>query len=209
MNFSLNEVESTAKRAARGAGYPWGLSEEAGKATRWLAARGIDGCSILCNLLNTNAAAKLSAHTPDCETNLWQANSKLCPLICGAALMDREKTLEAHPITMKNVMAPILLIPAAAWIAGSLQTAISLEIDDEAAVTNGTDLQYHGTSLKAGETVRISLGGVLENANVQKSRAEPNNEGWNGLNAFAYRTYAPATDESRLLGAGAGLSDND
>jgi hypothetical protein len=29
------------------------------------------------------------------------------------------------------------------------------------------------------------------------------------LNEYAYKTYAPATDESRLSGAGAGLSDND
>ena len=29
------------------------------------------------------------------------------------------------------------------------------------------------------------------------------------LNKYAYKTYAPATDESRLSGAGAGLSDND
>ena len=33
MSLSLNEVESTAKKAARGAGYPWGLAEEAAKAT--------------------------------------------------------------------------------------------------------------------------------------------------------------------------------
>ena len=29
------------------------------------------------------------------------------------------------------------------------------------------------------------------------------------LNEYAHKTYAPATDESRLSGAGAGLSDND
>jgi hypothetical protein len=29
------------------------------------------------------------------------------------------------------------------------------------------------------------------------------------LEAFAQRTYAPATEASRMLGAGAGLSDND
>ena len=29
------------------------------------------------------------------------------------------------------------------------------------------------------------------------------------LNEHAYKTYAPATDESRISGAGAGLSDND
>ena len=29
------------------------------------------------------------------------------------------------------------------------------------------------------------------------------------LNSLAHKTYAPATEESRLAGAGAGLSDND
>ena len=33
MNLSLNEVDAMAKKAARGAGYSWGLAEEAGKAT--------------------------------------------------------------------------------------------------------------------------------------------------------------------------------
>ena len=32
---------------------------------------------------------------------------------------------------------------------------------------------------------------------------------WENLNIYAHRTYAPATAESRALGAGAGNSDND
>ena len=32
---------------------------------------------------------------------------------------------------------------------------------------------------------------------------------WSILSAFAQRTYAPATENSRLLGAGAGLGDDD
>jgi hypothetical protein len=32
---------------------------------------------------------------------------------------------------------------------------------------------------------------------------------WNRLEELTYLTYAPATEESRVLGAGAGLSDND
>ena len=43
MTFSLNEIEAIGKRAARGAGLPWGLAEEAGKAARWLTARGLPG----------------------------------------------------------------------------------------------------------------------------------------------------------------------
>lgn len=40
MSFALNEIEATAKRATRGAGYDWGLAEDASKAVRWLCARG-------------------------------------------------------------------------------------------------------------------------------------------------------------------------
>ncbi|MEO0980892.1 MAG: DUF3726 domain-containing protein, partial [Pseudomonadota bacterium] len=40
-------------------------------------------------------------------------------------------------------------------------------------------------------------------------RATPDPDSWTRLGVLAHRTYAPATDESRLRGAGAGLSDND
>jgi len=40
-------------------------------------------------------------------------------------------------------------------------------------------------------------------------RSRCSDETVNALSAFAARTYAPATEESRLAGAGAGLSDND
>jgi hypothetical protein len=36
-----------------------------------------------------------------------------------------------------------------------------------------------------------------------------NEEIWEALGRFAHRTYVPATEASRLKGAGAGLTDND
>jgi hypothetical protein len=42
-----------------------------------------------------------------------------------------------------------------------------------------------------------------------KGRGEIPPDVQNRLNAFAQRTYAPATEASRLAGAGAGLTDND
>jgi hypothetical protein len=40
-------------------------------------------------------------------------------------------------------------------------------------------------------------------------RAQVSPESWARLSGFAHRTFAPATEESRMRGAGAGLSDND
>ena len=44
---------------------------------------------------------------------------------------------------------------------------------------------------------------------IPSYRACLNEKQFKILNEYAYKTYAPATDESRLSGAGAGLSDND
>ena len=54
MSYSLNEMEATAKRAARGAGYSWGLAEEASKATRWLCTQGLDGAAELAHVLGAD-----------------------------------------------------------------------------------------------------------------------------------------------------------
>lgn len=43
----------------------------------------------------------------------------------------------------------------------------------------------------------------------QRERAEVTDHAYRVLTAFAARTYAPATEGSRMRGAGAGLTDND
>ena len=47
MNLSLNQVENTARKAVRGAGLPWCLAEDAGRAVRWLEVMGLPGMSWL------------------------------------------------------------------------------------------------------------------------------------------------------------------
>ncbi|MGA0281445.1 MAG: hypothetical protein ACO3K9_07130, partial [Paracoccaceae bacterium] len=42
-----------------------------------------------------------------------------------------------------------------------------------------------------------------------QSRIDVPQDIFDRLSALAHKTYAPATEESRLAGAGAGLSDND
>ena len=51
MIVSLNEIESLALKAARGAGMSWGLAEEAAVAASWLAARSLPWAETLADLL--------------------------------------------------------------------------------------------------------------------------------------------------------------
>ena len=209
MNVSLNEVEATAKRAARGAGYPWGLAEEAGKATRWLCAHGIDGTKSLAQLLEQGLAASLKNHRPVEMQSAWAGQGVLCPIITGALLSDRSDLLHAGPIRIQNLAVPVYLLPFVASAARAQGSVISLTSDLFSAATDGGHLESGQEWPALSDHVQIALGGQLSTPRPQVTRATPDPDSWDTLNRFAHRTYAPATEESRLLGAGAGLSDND
>jgi hypothetical protein len=209
MSFALNEVEAMAKRATRGAGYPWGLAEEAAKATRWLCARGLDGCAILAGLLNAGFGPALADHTPGDLTGDWQATGALCPLATGATLSDMANRLDQGPVTLHRVRAPGLILPFAAMTARRMTACVTLTCDAATIVTDGTGLTGAASLPDHADRLILSIGGTPPAPTQLASRATPAPAAWQTLGRFAQRTYAPATEESRLLGAGAGLSDND
>ena len=210
MTVSLNEVEATAKKAARGAGYPWGLAEEAAKAVRWLCANDIDGCRVLAGLLTRFDDTDLAAHSPAPGEAEWRATTgMLCPLVTGAALSDRAFALTEREIILAAGAAPSLLIPFAAQAARQMRTPVTVAWPGGAAVTDGDLISVSGEVGEDAGNVTVRLGGSLDAPNRRSSRAAPDRQAWETLNRLAHRTYAPATEESRLLGAGAGLSDTD
>lgn len=210
MNVSLNEVEATAKRAARGAGYPWGLAEEAAKATRYLCTHDIDGCAALAALLTEIGNIDLAHHAPIIEENDWRAaNRFLCPLFAGAAISDHAELLRLHEVRFYKVFSPALMIPFAASAAIDLEAPVSIEWGSKLSVTDGNQVATSGASSDFANLLTLRLGGELSQSNTPKTRATPETASWTSLNEFAFRTYAPASEESRAKGAGAGLTDND
>lgn len=90
-SLSRTETRALAVKAARGAGLDWGLAEEAGFATEALAARGIDGLSLLARWLSQHGASPLR-----------------CPITLGAELADLPP---AGPLRLGKVAYPALLLP--------------------------------------------------------------------------------------------------
>lgn len=209
MTFSLNEVEATAKRATRGAGYAWGVAEEAAKATRWLSAQGFDGPAILAQLLKREYARCLERHIPVLQNGVWVGEQDLCPLMTGAVISDSPTVLSQGTIAISNLAAPLLLLPFVAAGAKKLGTTVKVTFDGYSATTDGVHLSCADSNLDRADHVEITEGDHIQNGRPLLSRAAPNAEAWQILNSMAHRTYAPATEESRLLGAGSGLSDND
>lgn len=210
MSFSLNEVEATAKKAVRGAGYPWGLAEEAAKATRWLCARDVDGCAALARVLTRFDGTDAFSIPIDTEEAIWKAQTgMLCPIATGAALSDRAAVMGLDGVRIGDVAEPIMLAPFAALCAQQLETIVTVAWTDAVASTDGDQLGVEGSPKASAKHVAVRTGGVVNRPNRRTTRAIPAAKAWDTLNRFAHRTYAPATEESRLKGAGAGLSDND
>lgn len=210
MTFSLNEIEATAKKAARGAGYPWGLAEEAGKATRWLCAHDCDGVAALAALLTAVDQASITEWSPGVTGGVWRApKGVLCPIATGAALSDRAGLLPSTDLQMGDMAQPIMLVPFAAMASKTLNQPISIKWEGADNVVDGGAFSLKGAAPCATPWVRVKTGGQTDHPQTPRSRAQPVPHAWRTLMDFAHRTYAPATDESRQKGAGAGLSDND
>ena len=110
---SLNEIQTYGQRAARGAGMSWGLAQEAGKATRWLAERGLPGVELLVGLLTANDKRSYASMSPVMADGHWRAgDGELCPVCSGAALCDRiDLLIRGEQICMSALAYPLLLAP--------------------------------------------------------------------------------------------------
>lgn len=221
LNYGLYEIESLAKRAARGAGLDWGLAEEAGKALRWLLQRELPGPTLFVDLLTAQDKQPYADLAPLVDVNPWHApGGCLSPLLTGPALSDRAKVLAADGgIKLAKTAAPLLLAPYLANVAKHTGKAVVLTWQgveimltaSETAVTGEMDQVTVETAPRV--EIRTDHSSVLPDHLPRCKTVERchdlDDEVRTCLEAFAQRTYAPATDASRLAGAGAGLSDND
>lgn len=214
--FSLNEIEAMGKRAARGAGLPWGLAEEAGKAARWLAAQGLPGPDLLFKTLTQNDGKAPSDGAPVLIDEIWRAPSGLlCPLVTGAALCDRASEMaDGRTIILGPTLQPLLLAPYLATAAKTSGATFELSWDGFGLLTDAENISWtDGETIPAGDeaqTVRCGRADrMILHSRKHVSGLTVHADVWSGLNLFALRTFAPATEASRVAGAGAGLADND
>ncbi|EBA16857.1 hypothetical protein RSK20926_03594 [Roseobacter sp. SK209-2-6] len=215
MNHSLNEIEAMSKRAARGAGLSWGLAEEAAKGTRWLAAFSFPGAEMLADLLTLNDRLPALDFSPAVLSGTWAAPAgRMSPLIAGAAMSDCAVRMEAgQVIEMENVSLPLLVVPFAAGAALRLGVPVSVTWEDARLTTDGQRLCVQGEReailCSHASTLTCAAPAEMSGQSEPVMRADVDPQAWEKLGEFAHRTYAPATEASRILGAGAGLSDND
>ncbi|PSL15096.1 DUF3726 domain-containing protein [Shimia abyssi] len=216
MTHSLNEIEAIAKRAARGSGLSWGLAEEAAKGTRWLSAFDLPGAELLAQLLVQNdRIPQIDVSPVSLSAEVWHAPMRrMSPLIAGASLSDcAQSLLSRGQIIMEDVSFPLLAVPFMGGASLRLGVPVAASWDDAHFVTDGKLLCVNAAqtalAVDRANTITFSTPAEMSGPREPVLRASVSSGAWSQLAAFAHRTYAPATEESRRLGAGAGLGDND
>jgi len=206
MTLSQNEVNAMCYKAARGFGLSWGLAEEAGKAVRWLVGVGLPGPKALADLLDELGDPKARDNAPEPKGNHWGAQGQgLCPITTGAALCDGAIPLRSgQPLALIRVVEPLLLLPFAALVAGRIGQPVGLTFGGlRFTITRHGTSQSGSGSVSGQRDCTLSL--VTSQAQTDmphRTRADISQDVLDRLNAYAQRTYAPATQASRLLGAG-------
>ena len=196
LDLSINEVEMLAQKAARGAGLPWGVAEDTGRAAAWLARRvGIWAGPLL---------ALLELPPPRQESPLYLAG-----LLADSAAGGQGRVIA-------RVASPIWALPGV--LATTLRPVV-IQLDD-ARIGCGPGGEPSATlpaeALAALPAAALTL--TFPQAPpplppcllpVRFRRSGVPLAEWRRLEALAYLTYVPASEHSRRTGAGAGLLDDE
>ena len=225
--LSLNEIEALSKKATRGAGYSWGLAEEAGKINKWLAGRGVDSLPSLRHLLETYFSAKDRFCKPDPELPGWCPDGAvLCPVYTGCAMQDFYSRLPKE-MRIRNLVSPAQLIGSVGLLSDRFKVGFEIRWHETRILFRKDTFNIQGTGLNtelAEETmIRIFPetgipGGIRVSTEVMTALDKPekvisggfrvSTDVMNALDNFTHKNYVPASEKSRA-GAGSTLNDND
>ena len=201
---TLSEIDTTSKRAARGAGFSWGIAEEVGKNMRLLELYGLPGIKNLNKFLKDYKEKQFQKITLISETN----NSNkypFCPIILGTNFIDQVNLLDKkNNIQISNVAFPIQFLPFVSRASEIIGKKIFLKIEEKEFLLNFNQSIYSNylknEVLEICNTINISF---IENNNSF------NENEWKELYKLSEDTFVEETESLKIGAAGAGLTDND
>jgi len=215
VKHTLAEIETYVRKASQATGLCWGLAEEAGKAARWLAAFDLPGPEISLAHLQQLDGKGHKKFFPANIDGRWRAQGDyLCPIVSGAALADRAgQMLAGIEFELGEIAYPILLVATIGQAARCHKTTFRTSWAHIRVNCYENGIRIEGSRddllLARVKSVNCRHSTDLLPQQLPSTLAYSiESDIWNAIDKLAFKTYAPATAESRT-GAGAGLTDND
>ena len=201
---TLSEIDTTSKRATKGAGFSWGIAEEVGKNMRLLELFGLPGIKNLNQFLKDYKEKQFQKVTLISDTNNTN-KYPFCPITLGVNFIDQVNLLDKKTnIQISNVAFPLLFLPFVSRASEMIGKRIFLKIEEKEFLLNLNQSIYSNylknEILEVCNTINISF---IENSNSF------NENEWKELYKLSEDTFVEETESLKISGAGAGLTDND
>ena len=200
---SFSEIETISKRASRGAGFSWGVSEEIGKSIRLMEMFGLPGILYLTSYLNqigNHNYQKITIISADNISN----NIPYCPISVGLNFMDQVHNLEKiDKINFSNLAYPLLIVPFLSRSSEIIGKKILLNFENFKFLLN-----YNQSIFSNFDNSLISK---TTNFLISFNQNEDSFDKvtWDTLYKISQKTFVDETESSKKTSAGAGLTDND
>ena len=200
---SFSEIETISKRASRGAGFSWGVSEEIGKSIRLMEMFGLPGILYLKSYLNqieNHNYQKITIISADNISN----NIPYCPISVGLNFMDQVHNLEKiDKINFSNLAYPLLIVPFLSRSSEIIGKKILLNLENFKFLFNYNQSIFSNFDNSLIEkTTKFFISFNQNEDSFDKMT-------WDNLYKISQKTFVDETESSKKTSAGAGLTDND
>ena len=201
---SFSEIDTTAKRASKAAGFSWGIAEEIGKSIRSLELFGLPGIINLNNYLK-----KIKQQHPKKIEKIEKENKtegkELCPIYSGVAFLDRCLELEKlKTLKFYNVNYPLLMIPFISKASEIMSKKILVQYENTSFLLNFDKSIF---SKNIDKQIQ-SLANIVSIEFIENKNSFSEQD-WKELYKLSEETFVDESDSSKSKAAGAGLTDND
>ena len=201
---SFSEIDTTAKRASKAAGFSWGMAEEIGKSIRSLELFGLSGIINLNNYLK-KIKQKHPKKIEKIEKENKTGDKELCPIYSGVAFLDRCLELEKlKSIKFYNVSYPLLMLPFISRASEIMSKKILVQYENTSFLLNFDKSIFSKNIDKQAQ----SLANVISIEFIENKNSFSEQD-WKELYKLSEETFVDESDSSKAKAAGAGLTDND
>ena len=207
--FSLNEISAVLRKAAIGSGFDVGRAQDIAAAGCWLISSGRDGAAAVLQAIEGGPRSITFDGENSHFHNMHVAS-------CGLAAVDIVEGSDRFVVSFDPLDVPELLLGFIGVASGANDNDYTLAFGSKGGVLlcvePDTSLDDFFGDKAAKMTLWTIRQGVMISQDDQASQVEGHRidlDTWVKLLDLAHKTYVPASEASRLSGAGAGLVDND
>ncbi len=209
--YSLGEIETQCRKAARGVGLSWGLANEVGLVARHLMECNLPGPEAVLRSLKW-IDAKGCDYKMEGVLSIEKINSPTNGLFLGLFFLDRVHDVIGKEICIsQKIVGPLALVgfllrlkKEKYWFLVEWSDCM-IKLEKDGLMLSGKNIN---PKFVQSVTIKICIGEV-QPASLSLPKTRLPVEHWDVLTEMANRTNVPATEKSRLLGAGAGLNENE